>query len=293
MPAKRILIVDDEAPLRRLLRDAFLEEPEYEVETAAHGKEAVAKIEECGGRFAAVITDIVMPGMNGEELTRWIKEHFPAVPVVVVTAYPRDASVIRCLEAGASDYVVKPFDIDELKETVDRAVASLERTTVRPGDLSVRSDMEDWIEFNAASEMEYLTRFRQFVLVLLRSHLSPDECEEVRLAIQEIGRNAIEWGNEQDRDKRVVFSYCLFNDRVVFKVADQGRGFDPGAVPDPALDPMGHMERRREQGKRLGGYGIHIVRKVMDEVAYSERGNEVIMTKYLRDKDAASRGPRA
>jgi anti-sigma regulatory factor (Ser/Thr protein kinase) len=58
--------------------------------------------------------------------------------------------------------------------------------------------------------------------------------------------------------------------------------FAPDGLPDPSDDHAAHAERRRRAGKRPGGYGIHIVRQLMDEVRYNEKGNVVIMTKFFR-----------
>ena len=57
-------------------------------------------------------------------------------------------------------------------------------------------------------------------------------------------------------------------------------------LPDPSIDPVKHMEKRLSEGKRPGGFGIHIIRGVMDEVSFNEKGNAVTMTKYLPRKES-------
>ena len=64
-------------------------------------------------------------------------------------------------------------------------------------------------------------------------------------------------------------------------IADEGSGFKPTDVPDPSADPLAHIKSRQKAGKRLGGYGIHLVRNLMDKVTWNERGNKVIAIKYL------------
>jgi anti-sigma regulatory factor (Ser/Thr protein kinase) len=111
--------------------------------------------------------------------------------------------------------------------------------------------------------------------------MATEEKEAIRLAIDEIGTNAVEWGNRGDRSKKIRISYCLFDDRIVFKVEDEGDGFDPDALGDPSVDPLAHIMARMQSGKRAGGYGVFLTKNVMDEVIYSDKGNVVLMTKYL------------
>ena len=148
-------------------------------------------------------------------------------------------------------------------------------------EMEVSANLRDWVELTASTDVEYLSRFRAFTEVLLSSKLDEEAREDIRLAIEEIGRNAIEWGNRGDRSKKIHLAYCLFPDRLVIKIEDEGEGFIPEDLDDPSIDPVAHIHRRRREGKRVGGYGIYIVRKVMDEVLFSKKGNSVIMTKRL------------
>ncbi|KDA54273.1 Fis family transcriptional regulator [Thermoanaerobaculum aquaticum] len=114
----RLLIVDDELHMRESLARWFLEDG-YEVETAGDAKAALALL----GRqtFDAIITDIRMPGMDGLELLKQIKEVNPHATIILITAYASVASAVEALKAGAYDYLVKPFDPEELSRVVERA----------------------------------------------------------------------------------------------------------------------------------------------------------------------------
>jgi serine/threonine-protein kinase RsbW len=113
---------------------------------------------------------------------------------------------------------------------------------------------------------------------------------EVRLALEELGRNAIEWGNRNDKSKRVTFGCRILPGKVIVYIEDEGTGFDPVAVPDPSQDPLGHIDQRRSSGKRMGGYGIHLIRHLMDKVVYNARGNRVVAIKYLTRERAEASG---
>src|SRR5213594_3191402 len=115
-PAK-ILVVDDESAILRLLREA-LTQWGYQVTSASSAAEALQALR--GDMFDAVITDIRMPDMNGLELLKEIKRHDESVEVVVMTGYPTIASAVEALKVGAFDYLSKPPLLDELRHLMAR-----------------------------------------------------------------------------------------------------------------------------------------------------------------------------
>jgi len=113
-----LLIVDDELHVRESLASWFTEDG-YEAVTASSGKEALSVL---GRRhFDVIITDIKMPGMDGLELQRNIHEVDPEVAVILVTAYASVSTAVQALKEGAYDYLVKPFDPEELSRVVEKA----------------------------------------------------------------------------------------------------------------------------------------------------------------------------
>jgi DNA-binding NtrC family response regulator len=116
----RVLVVDDEARMATVVA-AALERAGYECETAASGAAALAALDARGAD--AVVTDWKMPGMDGLELLRRVHERRPGLPVVLLTAHGSVPSAVAAMREGAFDYVVKPFDNDELRASVGRAVA--------------------------------------------------------------------------------------------------------------------------------------------------------------------------
>jgi YesN/AraC family two-component response regulator len=119
---KRLLIVDDEETLTFSLYQSFINAPiECEVITASTGKEALKRIEE--QPFDVVITDISMPGLNGLDLLRIIKENYPGTQVIIITAYGSDEKQEIAYERGAEGYIEKPFDIHEIKELVFKMIS--------------------------------------------------------------------------------------------------------------------------------------------------------------------------
>jgi two-component system, OmpR family, KDP operon response regulator KdpE len=106
----RILVVDDEPGIRKVVRDG-LERAGHEVETAVDGEEALGFLEE--KEFDLVLTDLAMPKKGGLELVREIRRTSP-VPILALTVRHEEREKVRLLDAGADDYVTKPFGVEEL-----------------------------------------------------------------------------------------------------------------------------------------------------------------------------------
>ncbi|HET7275562.1 MAG TPA: response regulator [Longimicrobiaceae bacterium] len=123
---RTILIVDDNRDNLEIL-SAYLESRGYRVAEAPDGRTALAKMEEV--RPDLVLLDVMMPGMDGWEVCRTIKNHpdYGNTRVVMVTAKGGYEDKFEGMRSGADDYVVKPVDLKELGEKVERNLASGER----------------------------------------------------------------------------------------------------------------------------------------------------------------------
>src|SRR5436309_3136260 len=126
--ADRVLVVDDEQSLRKILA-ATLQREGYEVEVASDGEEALGALDRDGADV--VVTDLVMPKMDGLSLLRKVVSSHPDVPVIVVTAHGRIDSAVEAMKAGAFDFVTKPFENAELKAIIAKAA--------RQSDLNARN----------------------------------------------------------------------------------------------------------------------------------------------------------
>ena len=115
----RILIVDDERQLASSLAEYF--EPDgIEAEIALDGKSGRQRLEE--EPFDCLVTDLRMPGLDGMQLLRWVKEEGPDMPVIVISAHGEIRDAVEAMKTGACDYLVKPFDPDELSLRIKKAV---------------------------------------------------------------------------------------------------------------------------------------------------------------------------
>ena len=114
-----ILIVDDEDIVIRSCK-RILADDQHVIDSATNGWDALKKVDE--GRFDLVILDIMMPKMDGLEVLQQVKERHPDVDVIMVTGLSQIQTAVKAMKLGAFDYLPKPFDPDELKLVVQRAL---------------------------------------------------------------------------------------------------------------------------------------------------------------------------
>ncbi|MCW5976646.1 MAG: sigma-54-dependent Fis family transcriptional regulator [Bryobacteraceae bacterium] len=119
MAGERILVVDDEANLRRVTQ-LKLQQAGYDVTTAGGGEEALELLSRSAQDL--VVTDLKMPGVSGIDLLRRVKEDYPEIIVIVVTAFGTIESAVEAMKLGAYDYIIKPVHADALKLVVSRAL---------------------------------------------------------------------------------------------------------------------------------------------------------------------------
>jgi CheY-like chemotaxis protein len=123
-----ILVVDDEPDVADLFRQRFRREARqgtYVMHFATSGGEALNRLaREIQPALVAVLSDINMPGMDGLELLGEIKQRRPDLPVMMVTAYGDDERRRRAVELGASEFITKPVDFDQLKEQLRQLPAA-------------------------------------------------------------------------------------------------------------------------------------------------------------------------
>ena len=115
----RILVVDDEEiVIRSCLR--ILEGNGYEIDVAHDGHEALRKVE--SNTYDVMILDIMMPNLGGMEVLRRVKETHPDIDVIMITGLSQIDTAVQAMKLGAFDYISKPFDPDEFKLAVQRAL---------------------------------------------------------------------------------------------------------------------------------------------------------------------------
>lgn len=117
MEAKSVLIVDDEKNIRLTL-SAALESLKLDTDTAVNGEEALGKLEE--KHFGLILLDLKMPGMDGIDVLRRVRQTRPDIKVIIITAHGTIESATQAMKLGAVDFIQKPFSPEEIRELVNR-----------------------------------------------------------------------------------------------------------------------------------------------------------------------------
>ncbi len=128
-----LLIVDDDNNIRETLQDLL--SVAHECHTADRAEQALAYLEL--ESYDAVLTDISMPGLSGREILKQIQEQHPATPVIVISGNAEDSAGRELMELGAFAYIAKPFQLDDVERTVDRAIAHHQEQLVAPGEIDI------------------------------------------------------------------------------------------------------------------------------------------------------------
>lgn len=296
----RVLVVEDSptqaAEVRFLLEDAG-----FETDLAPDGMAALASLR--AGLPALIVTDLLMPLMDGLDLVKAVRRDHPTVPVVLMTAHGSEAVAAKALRSGAASYVPKCDLGRDLAEVVSQIVAMSAPDPDRGRVLGALEEarLRFVLENDASLVAPLIRRIEEVVIPMGLC----DRTELIRLAValREAIVNAMDHGNleldselrqEDERiyerlgaERRALAPYCdrrvrlvvhATRDEAAFTIRDEGPGFDPGKVPDPT-DPA-NIER-------IGGRGLLLIRSHVDEVSFNATGNEITLIKRRRPPEPA------
>ncbi len=291
-----VLVVDDSQVDQKRVGGLLPKELDWLVEFADNGREALEKMELSVPDV--VITDMMMPEMDGIELVNRIQVDFPEVPVILITAHGSEQLAVEALEQGATSYVPKDQMPTKLRETVEQVLA------VARADHSYSRLVECLRKTEYALELDNDPTLIPPLVDLVQQMLAGMRCCNVPgrmhagIALEEALLNGMLHGNLEMNDAQVVEAraelrqghrsefveqrriqtpYCkrlvhvhvsITTDTAKFVVRDEGKGFDTTTVPE-AHDP--------EAVNRPTGRGLVLIKNFMDEVRFNETGNEMTM----------------
>jgi DNA-binding response OmpR family regulator len=271
------LIIEDD-PDAAVVITSLLEERGWKGTVAGTGQEGLRLAKTLA--LDAIFLDVMLPDTDGYRVCEQLKidRKTNPIPVVMLTALSAYDHQIAGLRVGADFFVPKPYSTAD----IERVLAEL----TEYHENAQREKLHFRVRFDLASRVQNLHAVNElFGLLLRHSNLSDKQAAQLRTAMLEVGSNAIEWGNKHDETKTVKITAEVTEDRIEIIVEDQGEGFNPKQLPhaaDGKEDPTAHLEVREMLGLREGGFGIQIVRGMVDDVRYNERGNQVRLVKYLK-----------
>jgi DNA-binding response OmpR family regulator len=273
----RVMVVEDEPVMNELVSE-ILRFNDFEPQNVLTGEEALRTCHESPPD--AVLLDIMLPGISGYEVCHQLKctRDNNLLPIVMLTALDRRDDRVRGIRVGADAYVTKPFDPVVLIEVLGKTI---ERVHSR-----MANGLCGYLELSFQSDVSYLMEVNDLLLGLYaQSPLSDKEIQEIRYCLLEIGKNAIEWGNHNQKDLLIHMEYALSRQSLEFTIRDEGEGFNPADLPHAAAadDPLAHTFVREKLGMREGGFGILLSQNFMDAVSYNPKGNEVTLVKRFTE----------
>jgi anti-sigma regulatory factor (Ser/Thr protein kinase)/CheY-like chemotaxis protein len=274
----RILLIDPGEVLVKALKSSPLLDGHF-LYTAAGDADALRRL-----RIRSYDVLLTSPRSSVEEDLVLIEEARlarPGVRPIVLASGAAKEEVIAALRSRVFAFFTEPLDPSEIADMTARA---LDAGLWKDG-FEVVSAKPDWIALRVNCRVLTIERLVSFLSELSRD--LPADRDGLMLAFREILVNAMEHGGRFDPDQVVEVAAVRTARAIVFYVKDPGHGFDPeklthAAISNPEDDPVAHAEARHELGLRPGGFGLLLVRRVVDEIILSERGNEVILIKHTR-----------
>lgn len=138
-----ILVVEDELSMREFF-DIMLKREGYDVALASGGEEAVKFIDNANSGYDLCICDMKMPRVGGLDVLKRSREKYPDVPVIMITAYSSTESAIEAMKIGAYDYITKPFNVDEIRLVINKAI---ERGRLMRENIELKEQLEERDKF--------------------------------------------------------------------------------------------------------------------------------------------------
>ena len=283
-PVKTALVVNADPEIQTLLK-SVLPAGQWTILKATNNA-AVLKFIEIQP-FDLIITNEKTSGTEDLELLRKIRKVRPHTRLIVLTDEGTPADVIAFMRERAFSYFSKPFSLESFAEIVRLAAEG----PCWDDGIEVIAATPSWIRLAVRCARSTLDRLLQFLHEI--ADLPEPEGSQVAMAFREILLNAFEHGCGFNPNHYVEVSYVRTSRLVGCRVKDPGEGFSldeiqHAAIANPPEDPMRHQAHRDAQGMRPGGLGVLMAKGLVDDLIYSETGNDVLLIKYLDPQPAAA-----
>jgi DNA-binding response OmpR family regulator len=269
--------------LNRLLQNLFDQE-DWEIQFVENNQEALEKSRR--RPYDLIITGEQTSGREDIELLRRLRLVRPHTRLIILTDEFTPGDVLNSIRERAFSYFSRPFSTEKFAEVIRIAMAE----PYWDDGIELLSATPHWVRLSVRCDVLTANRLLQFYREA--SDLPAAESEEVATAFREILLNAMEHGGKFDPSQYVEVSYVRTRRLVMCKIKDPGTGFSleelkHSALANPADQPFQHMAERETLGMRPGGFGILMTKKLVDDLIYNEKGNEVLLIKYLDPPGAA------
>jgi anti-sigma regulatory factor (Ser/Thr protein kinase)/ActR/RegA family two-component response regulator len=274
----RLLLIGADPVLAGALRAShYLQQ--HEIETCTGPFECARLVRHRG--VDVIITDPTTSATEDLALVKELRSIRPGMRAIVLAPALSNADVIAALREQVYACFTRPVDYDEVAEMARAAIEDPDWGQA----IEVVSGLPYWVTLRVSCRLITADRLTRFMSEY-RSELPSGEHDLLMTAFREMLLNAMEHGAGFDPEKVIEVTAAKTARTVVFHFRDPGDGFDRDDLRHAAAssqpdDVIASVMERADAGKRPGGFGMLIVRQIVDELVYNERGNEVLMIKYL------------
>ena len=277
MPQKTVLVVDSRPWVNTMLTRA-LTAGGWNIRRAVDNKTVLSLVRD--SPFDLIITGQKTREREDVKLLREIRSVRPHLRMIILTDESTPAEVIDAVRAGVFSYFCPPYTRGGLADMVHLAMTQPEWDD----GIEIVSATPNWVRLIVRCDLATADRLVQFLRA--GSTLPGGEKEDVIYAFREILLNAIEHGAHFDPSQYVEVAFLRGRQVMICRVKDPGQGFSLEEIRHASFnslpgDLFSHIAVREEQGLRPGGFGVMLAKKLVDEVVYSESGNDVLLIKYL------------
>jgi anti-sigma regulatory factor (Ser/Thr protein kinase)/CheY-like chemotaxis protein len=275
---KSVLVIGRDHRVAKIVAEAL---PDWRLERAEDNEAALDLLR--AQHFHLLLTGDETSGQQDVELLRQVRRTRPHLRLIILTNESTPADVIESMKERAFSYFSSPYTAEALTDMLRHATDA----PVWDEGIELLSATPEWLGLAARCDLRTADRLVQFIHEF--SDLPEPHRDDVGSAFREILLNAVEHGGNLDPSQHVVISYIRARDAVICRIKDPGEGFSleqlrVSAMLDAWVDPLQHLEYREAQGKRAGGYGVLLAKSLVDDLIYNEKGNEVMLIKYLHHK---------
>ena len=279
----RVLVIGSHTEVSREIGDA-LSAANFPMEYSAGHADTLQRLRMRS--FGVVITSPDSAVDEDLALLEEMRAIRPGLKCIVLARQSTPDDVIAALRARVFACFTPPFDLGEV---INMACSAASDSQWRD-DIHVLSAKPGWVSVRVNCRLITAERLMTFAKEL-NTQLPEDTRQEMMQAVREILLNAMEHGAAFNPEQVVEVTAVRTARALVFHVRDPGAGFrneslSHTAMTNPPDDPAAHIGQREEEGMRPGGYGLLVASGTVDELIYSEIGNEVLLIKYLNSASA-------
>lgn len=262
----KILVIENDERYGKLLSqmiDEHFKKDGYQTVTLTDAQEGIDLVKK--EYVSLVITDMRMPGLDGFDVIREVKNIDTNIPIIMITAFPSIDDTIEALKMGAHNYISKTSGSDEIVKAIGSSLESIETSREHADEFNSVAIRSFTVSF--PTKKEYCRDVMHQVICLTNTSGYSRVAWSIHLALEEAVMNAIEHGNKRDISKNIIIRCTINPQDLEIIIEDEGAGFEHRAIKV--------ADETAESGR-----GLMLMRSFMDKVEFNDKGNSIKLIKY-------------